>query len=115
MIVITVKSILTKSYKLSNHVNLYHDYSLLSKTLPGDLSDHCNGAGGHYDPLGTANGDMREVGDLGYIEANEEGVAEIMFDDEVALLGGPHSIIGRAMVVHEGNQIFYNYGIVTIG
>ena len=27
LIVITVKSILTKSYKLSNHVNLYHDYS----------------------------------------------------------------------------------------
>merc|ERR1719402_2119492 len=26
----------------------------------GDLSDHCNSAGGHYDPLGTANGDTRE-------------------------------------------------------
>merc|ERR550519_658882 len=71
----------------------------------GDLSDHCDGAGGHYDPLRPHyDGDTREVGDLGNIEANEDGVAKFMFVDDLALLGGPHSIIGRAMVVHEAES-----------
>ena len=82
-------------------------YSTFPKTLPGDLSDHCDGAGGHYDPLRPHyDGDTREVGDLGNIEANEDGVAKFMFVDDVALLGGPYSIIGRSMVVHEGNPLF---------
>merc|ERR1712038_1027621 len=69
----------------------------------GDLSDQCAGAGGHYNPLGYNHSgpasDQRHVGDLGNIEAvqyrgNKEGIAVFMFQDTMARLDGPYSIIG---------------------
>merc|ERR1711997_525144 len=36
----------------------------------GDLSDHCDGAGGHYNPFGF-NHSSPDMGDLGNIEAKE--------------------------------------------
>ena len=39
------------------------------------------------------------VGDLGNISANDDGVAEIHFEDRLVKLIGPHSIIGRSLVV----------------
>lgn len=41
----------------------------------------------------------RHVGDLGNIEANEEGVAEFQVEDHLLSLSGTESIIGRALVV----------------
>lgn len=43
----------------------------------GDLSGGCKSAGGHYNPFGMTHGsresEERHVGDLGNIEADENG------------------------------------------
>lgn len=78
----------------------------------GDLTDLKQGksAGGHYNPTHQPHGrrtdQERHVGDLGNIEANEEGVARFDFTDRVIDLGGPHSVVGRALVVHESADQF---------
>lgn len=45
---------------------------------------------------------IRHVGDLGNIDANNEGVATINISDKIISLSGPNSIIGRGVVVHSG-------------
>ncbi len=61
-------------------------------------------AGGHYAPYGNPHGAPwsaeRHVGDLGNIVADEDGAVSMERVDEVLRLSGPHSIIGRAVVVH---------------
>lgn len=63
-------------------------------------------AGGHYAPYGNPHGapwsSERHMGDLGNIVADEDGVAAMERVDEVLRLSGPHSIVGRAVVVHAG-------------
>lgn len=49
---------------------------------------------------GAPNDTDRHVGDLGNIEAGQNTVATISIVDHVISLKGPHSIIGRAIVVH---------------
>ncbi|MFG0288827.1 MAG: superoxide dismutase family protein [Rhodopirellula sp. JB044] len=78
----------------------------------GDLSDTETGksAGGHFNPTHQEHGkpgeEKRHVGDLGNIEANEDGVAKIDITDEVISLDGPNSIIGRSVMIHEGEDQF---------
>ena len=78
----------------------------------GDLSDTQTGksAGGHFAPDGNPHGRptdvKRHVGDLGNIVADANGVAEIHMVDSVISLGGPHSILGRAVVVHAKEDTF---------
>ena len=73
----------------------------------GDLSDTATGrsAGSHFAPGGHEHGDRtatrRHVGDLGNIEADEQGTAKIDVVDRVLALEGAHSILGRGLVVHE--------------
>ena len=43
----------------------------------------------------------RHVGDLGNIKANSTGVATVNITDSLISLSGQHSIIGRALVVHD--------------
>ena len=61
-------------------------------------------AGAHFNPLGKTHGapgdEERHVGDLGNISATEEGIAKFDFTDRLLKLNGPHSIVGRALVVH---------------
>lgn len=62
-------------------------------------------AGGHYNPTGMphsmpASAD-RHVGDMGNIEAGEDGRGRIDYVDEMLSLNGEHSIIGRGLIVHE--------------
>ncbi|CAN1319690.1 Superoxide dismutase [Cu-Zn] 2 [Linum perenne] len=63
----------------------------------GDTTNGCNSTGPHFNPLKKSHGSPldheRHAGDLGNILANEEGMFGIP-------LGGPHSILGRAVVVH---------------
>ena len=58
-----------------------------------------NHHGGPFDP-------ERHVGDLGNIAANASGVADISSTDIRISLHGPNSIIGRALVVHNGTDGF---------
>ena len=62
-------------------------------------------AGGHYNPSGMPHSmpasTKRHVGDMGNIEAGEDGRAHIDYVDEMLSLSGEHSIIGRGVIVHE--------------
>lgn len=45
---------------------------------------------------------MRHIGDLGNIEANDAGVAQIeILNPALSLFAGVRSIMGRSLVVHE--------------
>jgi Cu-Zn family superoxide dismutase len=61
-------------------------------------------AGGHFNPgmkdHGGPEAHDRHVGDLGNIEANDDGVATIKTTDKMIALNGAHSIIGRSIIVH---------------
>lgn len=78
----------------------------------GDLTDRESGksAGSHYDPTKQPHGrrtdEERHVGDLGNIVANDAGVAEIDLTDDVIALNGAHSIVGRCIIVHAGEDQF---------
>ncbi len=60
--------------------------------------------GGHFNPDGKKHGSPsamdRHVGDLGNITADAKGVATLNFKDKLIALSGPHSIIGRGLIVH---------------
>ncbi|QGY48043.1 superoxide dismutase family protein [Maribellus comscasis] len=65
-------------------------------------------AGGHFNPEHKDHGgptDMdRHVGDLGNIEAGEDGTAHIELTDTMLKLNGASSIIGRGIIVHAGED-----------
>ncbi len=91
----------------SKHAFHIHEY--------GDLSDLKEGqsVGDHFDPTGTHTHGRpsddpaeRHVGDLGNIETDDEGVAQINIEDKLVSLHGINSVIGRAFVVHEKEDQF---------
>ncbi len=65
-------------------------------------------AGGHFNPEGTKHGapsdNARHIGDLGNLEADDEGNAHYERTDTFLALSGPHSIVGRAIIVHAGED-----------
>ena len=73
--------------------------------MTGNLIKGCTTAGPHWNPEGVTHGgpgmEIRHHGDLGNIEADEDGkgVYGPCTDDKLQL-AGPHSIIGRSMVCH---------------
>ena len=42
------------------------------------------------------------MGDLGILVANSEGKVESSKEDTLIKLAGPHNIVGRGIVIHEG-------------
>lgn len=70
----------------------------------GDNTNGCTSAGPHFNPYkkehGAPNAAIRHVGDLGNIEADNSGIANINITDTLISLNGPNSIIGRTIVVH---------------
>jgi Cu-Zn family superoxide dismutase len=64
-------------------------------------------AGGHFNPEGAQHGaptdQERHVGDLGNITADPSG-AHYERTDDVITFEGAHSIIGRAVIVHAGED-----------
>jgi len=65
-------------------------------------------AGGHFNPEASPHGGPagpdRHVGDLGNVTADDSGVARVERTDDHIALSGAHSIIGRAVVVHAGED-----------
>ncbi len=65
-------------------------------------------AGGHFftdhDNHGALEDNMTHVGDLGNLEANAEGIAKVTFITDKLSLSGMNSIIGRGVIVHDGED-----------
>ncbi len=75
----------------------------------GDLSAaNLTSTGGHFNPTGHDHAGpdsaMRHVGDLGNLEADANGHAHADFVDPKLALAGEHSIIGRGVIVHAGED-----------
>lgn len=65
-------------------------------------------AGGHFNPEAKMHGAptdaVRHVGDLGNITAGSNGKAHFEWTDKLLSFDGPHSIIGRAVIIHAGED-----------
>ena len=65
-------------------------------------------AGGHFNPEGVDHGgpdaNVRHVGDLGNLEAGDDGTANLEYTDNMVRLTGEHGIIGRGIIVHAGED-----------
>lgn len=76
------------------HVHHYGD------AYAHDASSVC----AHYNPTKQPHGkptdESRHMGDMGNIVANADGIARIDYVDTQLTLNGPHSIIGRSVIVH---------------
>lgn len=47
---------------------------------------------------------LRMVGDLGNVEADESGIAVVRIEDKMVKIFGPHSVIGRSIVICAGTD-----------
>lgn len=74
----------------------------------GDLTNGCVTAGPHFNPFKKTHGgptsEIRHVGDMGNVTTDANGVAKGSLTDSLIKLIGPTSIIGRAVVVHGGQD-----------
>jgi len=65
-------------------------------------------AGGHFftdhENHGALENNETHVGDLGNLEANEEGVANTSFITEKLSFSGAENIIGRGIIIHAGED-----------
>jgi Cu-Zn family superoxide dismutase len=65
-------------------------------------------AGGHFNPEGQPHGGpadaQRHVGDLGNLTADDAGAAETNQVDSFLAMSGTHSILGRGVIVHAGED-----------
>lgn len=71
----------------------------------GDLTEGCVSVCAHFDPYKKKHGDRssgeRHVGDLGNLQADQNGVCEFSFDDFLVKLSGKCNVLGRSIVIHE--------------
>lgn len=77
----------------------------------GDCTaEDATSAGGHFNPENTMHGaptsEQRHVGDLGNLTSDEEGKAHLEMVDTLIAFYGKHSIIGRAVIIHAGEDDF---------
>jgi Cu-Zn family superoxide dismutase len=92
-----------------------HVHGEISGLTPGEHGFHIHefgvwsedglAAGSHFNPTKAPHAGpdspKRHVGDLGNVTANANGNATYDIDDPHLSFHGPHSIIGRGLVVHE--------------
>jgi superoxide dismutase, Cu-Zn family len=76
----------------------------------GDVSsEDGTSAGGHFNPAGKAHGlpdsEERHAGDFGNLESDADGNAnQVLTIRDLSLIEGDHAIIGRALIVHAGED-----------
>lgn len=74
----------------------------------GDNTNGCTSAGPHFNPFGLKHGspdaEVRHVGDLGNIKTDAEGASKGSVTDKLVSLFGEHSVLGRTVVVHAGED-----------
>jgi superoxide dismutase, Cu-Zn family len=74
----------------------------------GDVSDGAQSCGPTFNPFtqqhGAPTDEARMVGSLGNVLANEHGTAVVHITDHMVKLLGPHSIIGRSMVLYSAED-----------
>ena len=75
----------------------------------GDLRNDWISTGGHLNPFSKNHGgrddDKRHVGDLGNIISDDKGKATFSFKDPmISLKNNKRNIIGRAIVIHKGED-----------
>lgn len=86
----------------STHAIHVHEY--------GDCtSDDAASAGGHYNPSGAMHGlpseDPRHAGDLGNLQADDEGNASYEITvHNLSVAELLHPVVGRAVVIHAGED-----------
>ena len=73
----------------------------------GNLTNGCMTAGPHYNPFGKTHAgphdEVRHVGDLGNVEAGEDGKAVVDMEDHLIMIyGDSANVVGRSVVVHAG-------------
>lgn len=71
----------------------------------GDLSNGCDSMCAHFNPKNKSHGgrddEERHIGDLGNLQADNEGKVKLCFYDKLIKLRGDDSnIIGRGVVIH---------------
>ncbi|KAI0228332.1 Superoxide dismutase [Cu-Zn] [Lamellibrachia satsuma] len=100
---ITIAVALTGFNKTNNGAK--HGFHVHKK---GDLGDGCKAAGGHYNPLGKLHGGPddtdRHVGDLGNVIQDTNGNVSVTIHDHLVSLEGNYSVVGRAIVIHVGED-----------
>jgi Cu-Zn family superoxide dismutase len=71
----------------------------------GSTGNNCQEAGSYFNPFGRQNGGRedseRHRGDLGNIYVGANDTSFIEFVDDAIDLFGPHSVIGRTIVIHQ--------------
>jgi Cu-Zn family superoxide dismutase len=75
----------------------------------GDMSDACTSMCAHFNPYGKTHGGPdsknRHVGDLGNLVADKDGVVHYrMTDSMIKLRGTKANIVGRGLIIHEGED-----------
>ncbi|KAI8991184.1 superoxide dismutase [Mycotypha africana] len=76
----------------------------------GDLIEGCASLGAHYNPFNTTHGapdaadDKHHAGDFGNVVADANGMAILNLKMKTVQLVGPHSVIGRGIVLHSGKD-----------
>ncbi|PBC26121.1 Superoxide dismutase [Cu-Zn], chloroplastic [Apis cerana cerana] len=82
-------------------MNGLHGFHIHEK---GNLQNGCTSTGSHFNPENVTHGGpnslIRHVGDLGNIQTNINGEADVYIKDFIISLTGKNSILGRAIVVH---------------
>ena len=68
------------------------------RSAQGDITNGCNSTGTHYNPFGKLHGGPndpeRHVGDLGNVQADANGLANVDIVDYQVQLKGPWSVVG---------------------
>uniref|UniRef100_H2YL26 Superoxide dismutase [Cu-Zn] n=1 Tax=Ciona savignyi TaxID=51511 RepID=H2YL26_CIOSA len=74
----------------------------------GDHTNGCTSTGGHFNPQNKEHGapdvSERHFGDLGNVTADASGTATVDITDNLVTLTGEFSVVGRAVVVHAGED-----------